>query len=201
MNRETLVLGAALLLALSTAACGLSSMRTAEMGDSVPDAASERRGRALLESALAASGGRACWDSYPVAELTLEDEWRGFIGQLFRPWPGNPTRLQVHYELDMRAVEATILSKKERGRQFSWNDREKFRTRLIEIVQYTIRDKVSWAKGVNFFSDFRTVGGLTIPHRYTIFRHLNDKQLVHRAQINDLHFDHGDRPVSCEGVD
>lgn len=250
------------LLVLSSTACGLASIRTSEMGELTPDAMSERRGRELLESALAASGGRACWDSYPVAELTLQDEWRGFIGPLFRPWPGNPTRLQMHYELDMRAVEATILSEKKRGLRFTQHDKEKYRfilaayqyffelprnavdlpivtyaghrrregrdfdlvfatwgtieahreddqylfwiardTHLMERVQYTIRDKVSWAKGVNFFSDFRTVDGLTLPHRYTIFRHLNDHQWVHRAQIENLHFRNGDRPVACGSVD
>ena len=61
-------------------------------------------------------------------------------------------------------------------------------THLIEIAQYTIRDKLPFATGINFFSDFRRVDGLTIPHAYRITRRLDDESFVHRVQIEDLSF-------------
>jgi len=120
-----------LVIALTTpllfASCGLSTLHTAEMQESVSSAT---RGREILADALDAAGGLEAWDVRSVAEMEFTDEWRGLIGRLYRPWPANPTHLRMRFEFGMRSAECEFLSEELRGlrwgrdEQGTWTGRE-----------------------------------------------------------------------------
>jgi len=252
--------------------CSLADLRTPELLSTGATEPLEMRGRAILELALDASGGRSTWERVSAAKLRLEDEWQGCIGQLFRPWPADPTALEMHYEFPMRAAWAEFLSEPVRGelwgregdrtwieskgraRVFGRRESQRFifaayqyffelplriieapivlyagkaerkgrrydlvfatwgrlephkehdqyllwvaqDTHRIEIAQYTIRDKFSFATGVNYFSKFRLVDGLILPHAYWIARRLSDKDFVHRVVLSEISLERAEQPT------
>ena len=246
-------------------ACAFSDLRPSQLREFGPSIEMEQRGRELLDRAIEATGGRQAWDSFQSAEMHFQDEWGGWIGYLYRPWPENPTELLMHYDFPMQAAEGRFLSgshlgetwgldehgtwfqapdgqrvqrpcesirfmfaayqyffelplriseapivsyagnRQRAGRQYdlvfaTWGKPEPHAAHdqyllwiakdsgLIEIAQYTIRDKFRFVKGANRFSDFRTVDGIVIPHSYWISRSLEDEDFVHRVQIEELRF-------------
>ncbi len=94
--------------------CATADLRTAEILEVRDRPAAERKGRELLERAIDAAGGRKQWQSFSSVAMGFQDEWQGFLGWLFRPWPSNPTRLYMRYELHGGAVDAAFLEGSQR---------------------------------------------------------------------------------------
>jgi len=267
-----LFLGLALCSCLQ--ACAVLDLRPPALREEGFTAERELRGRAILERAVQASGGREAWERYDSAEMHFADEWRGLLGCLFRPWPGNPTQLHMRFDLGMDRARGRFLSGAQRGDVWgqagdrTWSqepgqarvdsNRESVRflfaayhyffelplrmaeapivlhagsreragrrydlvfvtwgklephvehdqyvlwipedSGRIEIAEYTIRDKFRFVSGVNFFSDFRTVDGIVLPHAYWIALALDDEDFVHRVQLEDVRF-HSPGPIPVD---
>lgn len=259
------ILGAAVLLLALLSSCSITDLRPEVLRQNEVESVRAERGRELLERALEAAGGRLAWESYAAADLQLTDNWQGFVGTLFRPWPDNPTRLQVRYDLDTASASGTFIdgvrkgetwgyegdstwsqspgrqrktgkrgnvrfifaayqyffelapriasapivlfagSRRRNGRDYdlvfvTWGKPEPHsehdqyllwiaaKTGQIEIAEYTIRDKFDFATGVNFFSDFRRVDGIVLPHTYRITRELDDEDFVHSVHLTQVKF-------------
>jgi hypothetical protein len=58
-------------------------------------------------------------------------------------------------------------------------------TKLLERVEYTIREQFGGAHGVNTFSDFRAVDGLVVPFLQTITS-AEDERIVHQLQLHEF---------------
>ncbi len=123
LHRRILACLLPLTLVPAIASCSWSDLRTKEILVLESHEDAEREGRSLLESAIASSGGRDRWSSFSLAEMTLEDQWQGFLGWLFRPWPGNPTELRMRYWLGMAAAEGEFLSEPRRGSVWGVDDK------------------------------------------------------------------------------
>ncbi len=246
--------------------CTIADLRTEAVLETLDRGSAERRGRELLATAIQAAGGQKRWQSFSSVEMRFEDEWQGFLGWLFRPWPGNPTKMRMRYRLGMGAVEGEVLNGPDQGSHWGVDDRGFWRTAprearryqrrksarfifrayqyffelpfeiakadiilyagerrrdkrtydlvfatwssdephggddqyllwiardsgLVEMAQYTIREKYDFATGVNRFSDFREVQGMRIPHRYWIAEDPGDTRFVHRVKLESIVFD------------
>ena len=55
----------------------------------------EARGRALLDAAAEAHGGRDAWRAHDTLELVFVDDWYGMAATLFDPWPDASMRGHV----------------------------------------------------------------------------------------------------------
>jgi len=265
MLRRTLRLTLCVLAFGVLGACTIADLRTREVLEVGDRGAAERKGRELLEKAVVAAGGRDRWQSFSRVEMDFEDEWRGFLGWWFRPWPGNPTKLHVRYGLGMGSVQVRFLDGPDQGslwgldqggfwrtppkgaRVYQRRESARFILRayqfffelpfqitkadivlyagervradrtfdlvfatwgretphaahdqyllwiardsgLLEMAQYTIRDRYDFATGVNRFSDFRRVQGLLLPHAYKMAQDPEDPGFVHRAQLKAVVF-------------
>ncbi len=102
--------------------CAFSDLRTPELLRCMESPKNRQKaaqlGRALLNRAMDAAGGQKRWESFCSAEMRLEDEWQGFLGWLFRPWPSNPTHLRMRYGRGNVWVEAMYTKGPDRGRVF-----------------------------------------------------------------------------------
>lgn len=74
------------------------------------------KGRALLHKAMARHGGLGRWKAHRTAEVTLTDDWRGFLLKtLFLPWPENKVPIKVQYLLGTNDSRGTFLEGSRKG--------------------------------------------------------------------------------------
>lgn len=62
-------------------------------------------------------------------------------------------------------------------------------SRLIEKIEFTVRDQMRWATGTMHFSDYRDVEGIQIPFDMTVTLGPEDESHIHRMQLESVEFD------------
>ena len=62
-------------------------------------------------------------------------------------------------------------------------------SRLIEKVEFTVRDQMRWATGTMHFSDYGDIEGIQIPFDITVTLGPEDESYIHRMQLESVEFD------------
>ncbi len=62
------------------------------------------------------------------------------------------------------------------------------KTKLIQRVDYTIREVYDWISGTVYFKDIKSVNGIQVPHFMPVTSSLVKKGNLHEMRILDLHF-------------
>ncbi len=115
MKRAPLLFLLALVFSNGLVSCKIADLRTPDLLELQDRPKLERKGRQLLAKAEKVAGGRMLWESFDRVDLFFGDEWQGFLGWLFRPWPYNPCYVHMRYELGMKSVETRFLQGSRKG--------------------------------------------------------------------------------------